>query len=93
MSLSPPTRRQRQTQAARQALAECFPTPEAKSEHYRRLGRRSAERRVVLSGDEAAALADAYELLGRIAARARPAQSPPDKEVTAGSSPAVGEAA
>ena len=65
------TRRQRQTLPGRLALAEQFPTPEAQTEHYRALGRRSAERRFVLSGDEAAALVDAYALLSRIAERAR----------------------
>ena len=65
------TPRHHQTLAGRRALAEQFPTPEARTEHYRALGRRSAERRVVLSGDEATALADAYSLLGRIAERVR----------------------
>ena len=65
------TARQRQTLPGRRALADQFPTPEARTEHYRALARRSADRRVVLSGDEAAALADAYSLLGRIAERAR----------------------
>ena len=72
------TARQRQTYAGRQALAEQFPTREAKSEHYRTLGRRSAERRFVLTGDEVdqlAALADAYALLASIAARARAKQA------------------
>ena len=63
------TRRQHQTLPARRALAEQFPTPEARTEHYRALGRRSAERRVVLSGDEAAALRNAYALLAKIADR------------------------
>ena len=65
------TLRQRRTLPGRRALAEQFPNPEAQTEHYRALGRRSAERRFVLSGDEAAALVDAYALLGRIAERAR----------------------
>jgi hypothetical protein len=63
--------RKRQTRNGRHALAERFPSAEARTEHYRTLGRRSAERRVVLSGDEAAALVDAYSLLSRIAERAR----------------------
>ena len=63
------TARQRQTLNGRQALADRFPTPEARTQHYRELGRRSAERRVVLSGDEAAALRDAYRLLRTIADR------------------------
>ena len=65
------TARQRQTRPGRKALVEQFPTPEAKSQHYRALGRRSAERRLVLSADERAALVGAYELLARIAERAR----------------------
>lgn len=65
----PITARQRQTLNGRLALADRFPTPEARTQHYRELGRRSAERRVVLSGDEAAALRAAYRLLGEIAAR------------------------
>jgi hypothetical protein len=65
------TPRQRQTLAGRRALADQFSSPEARTEHYRALGRRSAERRVVLSGDEAKALSEAYALLGRIAERAQ----------------------
>jgi hypothetical protein len=65
------TARQRQTLPGRQALAGQFPTSEARTEHYRALGRRSAEQRFVLSADEAAALVDAYSLLSRIAERAR----------------------
>jgi hypothetical protein len=65
------TDRQRRTLPARQALAQQFSSPEQKSEFYRSLGKRSAESRIVLSGDEAAALVDAYALLGRIAERAR----------------------
>jgi hypothetical protein len=65
------TARQQQTLNGRQALADQFPSPEARTEHYRALGRRSAERRITLSGDEAVALVDAYSLLSRIAERAR----------------------
>ena len=65
------TLRQRQTVPGRRALAGQFSSPEARTEHYRALGRRSAERRITLSGDEAAALVDAYALLSRIAQRAR----------------------
>ena len=64
------TPRQRQTLAGRQALAAKFSTPEEKSEHYRRLARRSNEGRLVLSGDEADALSRAYRLLGEIVGRA-----------------------
>jgi hypothetical protein len=62
---------QRRTFPARQALAAKFATPEAKSEHFRRLARRSHERRLTLSGEEAAAVLGAYELLRRIAERAQ----------------------
>ena len=67
----PRTARQRQTQAARQALADRFTSPEERTEHYRALGRLSARRRLVLSGDEASALAEAYALLARIVSRSR----------------------
>ena len=63
------TARQRQTLNGRRALADRFPTPEARTQHYRELGRRSAERRLVLSGNEAVALRDAYALLRTIAER------------------------
>ena len=69
----PLTARQRQTQAAREALAARFTSPEERSEFYRALGRKSAAQRVVLSRDDVAALAplvDAYALLARIVARA-----------------------
>jgi hypothetical protein len=67
----PPTHRQRQTLPARQALAEKFPSPADKTEHFRKLAQKSHERRITLSGDEAVALVDAYSLLSRIAERAR----------------------
>ena len=75
--------RQRQTLNGRQALAEQFPSPEARAQHYRALGRRSAERRVVLSGDEATALAAAYSLLGRVAERVQSKTSAETQESTA----------
>lgn len=70
---------------ARDVFAASFPSPEAKTKHYRELGRKSAEGRVVLRADEAAAvgqataavgqaseaLADAYRLLQRIAERGK----------------------
>jgi hypothetical protein len=62
---------QRQTLPAREAFARKFPGPEAKSEHFRAIGERGNAGRVVLSGDEAVALVDAYQLLSRIAERAR----------------------
>lgn len=61
---------QRRTLPAREALARKFPTPEAKSEHYRALAARANAGRVVLSADEAAALGSAYRLLAGIARRA-----------------------
>ena len=88
--------RQRQTHAARQAFAGKFSTPEARSEYFRELSRKSAARRVVLTGDEVEALAKAYALLRGIAERASlpaPANALPENEVTAGGEPAVGEAA
>jgi 5'-deoxynucleotidase YfbR-like HD superfamily hydrolase len=73
-----PTRGQQQTQAAREAFKARFPSPEARSEHYRELARRANEGRVVLSADEAAALGQAYALLTRIAQRGKlPVEAPP----------------
>ncbi len=69
MSDPTPTPGQRKTQNARAAYAVQFPSPEAKTEHYRALGKQAAARRRVLSGEEDAALSAAYELLGRIARR------------------------
>jgi hypothetical protein len=63
--------RQNRTHPAREALAGRFESAEQRSEHYRALGRRSANSRFVLSGDEAEALVNAYAILGRIAERAR----------------------
>lgn len=60
---------QRRTLPARQALANKFPDPAAKSEHFRQLARRSHERRLTLSREEAAAVLSAYELLRRVAER------------------------
>jgi hypothetical protein len=59
----------RRTLAASQAFAARFPSSEAKSEFYRQLGRKSAEGRVVLRREDVAALAQAYALLSRIAAK------------------------
>jgi hypothetical protein len=71
----PLTARQRQTLAARQAFADRFTSPEERTEHYRSLGRKSAAHRVVLSGYEASALAEAYALLARIVARTQKASN------------------
>lgn len=64
-----PSPRQRQTQAARSALASKFPSPEAKASHYRALAAKTNAGRITLSVDEARALSEAYSLLRRIAAR------------------------
>lgn len=72
---------QRRTLPAREALARTFPTPEAKSEHYRAMAEKANAGRIVLSGDEAYAISEAYELLGRIAERARlKLAEPPNQE-------------
>ena len=60
---------QRRTLAARAALAAKFSTPQEKSAYFSDLARRSAERRLTLSGDEAAALVGAYDLLRSIVGR------------------------
>jgi hypothetical protein len=62
---------QRRTQAASKALAEKLSTPEAKRRYYSAIGAKGNAERLVLSGDDAAALAAAYGLLSRIAERAR----------------------
>ena len=72
------TPRQRQTASGRRAFLESFPSSEDRSEHFRDMARRSAESRVVLSGEEAAALSGAYRLLSRIAARGKIGDSPTD---------------
>src|SRR3712207_5568536 len=73
------TNRQRQTLPARRALAAKFVTEEQKSEHFRSLAQKSHERRSTLSGDEAAALVGAYELLARIGERGRKKGVGPDE--------------
>jgi hypothetical protein len=60
---------QRRTLPARQALAAKFSSPEEKSEHFRSLARRSHERRLTLSGDEAATLAQLSDFLRRLVER------------------------
>ena len=60
---------QRRTLPARQALAAKFPSPEAKSAHFRDIGSRGNSGRVTLTSAEARDLATAYSLLGAIAAR------------------------
>lgn len=96
------TRRRQQTQKAREAYAARFTSPEEKAAHYRELGRRAADRRLVLSGDEAdvlndvtEALGEAYGLLRRIARRARSSDNtpPPENGVTRGGELAAQEEA
>ncbi len=77
------TTNQRRTLSAREAFAGKFPNPEAKSAHYRAMAAKANAGRVVLSGDEAAALGSAYALLGTIAARAARASPEPDANPTA----------
>ena len=60
---------QRRTKPAREALAAKFATPEEKREYYREIGERGRAGRVVLSAEQAAALAEAYALLSKIADR------------------------
>jgi hypothetical protein len=76
----PLTPAQRRTLPARQALAGKFASPEEKTAYFRNLAQRSHERRLVLSGDDAAALLAAYTLLRQIAERARHSADPPDRE-------------
>ena len=66
----PLTPAQRRTLPGRQAHAAKFASTAEKTEYFRDLARRSHERRVVLSGDEAAAVLAAYTLLRSIAERA-----------------------
>jgi hypothetical protein len=74
---NPLTPAQRRTLPARQALAAQFASPEAKTEYYQELSRRSHERRLTLSGDEAAALLAAYTLLRQIIERTQSTTGPP----------------
>jgi hypothetical protein len=60
---------QRRTLRARVALAAKFPTPEARSQHYRELAARANAGRVTLTAAEAAAVADALRLLSSIASK------------------------
>jgi hypothetical protein len=62
---------QRRTLPAREALARKFDSPEAKKRHYRAMADKANAGRVVLSGDEAEAVVQAYRLLEMIAERAR----------------------
>jgi hypothetical protein len=72
---------QRRTLPARQALEAKFASPVEKTEYFRDLARRSHERRLTLSGDEASAVLAAYTLLGSIAERVRCQTEPPRGEL------------
>lgn len=72
MTESTLTRSQQQTQKARESFAARFPTPEARTEHYRELGRKSAEGRVVLRVEEFDALVRAHALIDPIIERLAP---------------------
>ena len=86
------TRGQRQTRKARETYAARFLTPEAKTEHFRELGKRAAEQRLTLGADDVAALGECLSLLRQITARHPkivPADgSPSENAVTAGGQPA-----
>ncbi len=60
---------QQRTMNARRAFQSQFKTPEEKSEHYRGMAEKANAGRVVLRAEDAAAVRQAYELLGRIAER------------------------
>ena len=65
---------QRRTLKARQAFAAKFSSTEEKKRYYQDLARKAAERRrqgLVLSPEEALAIAQAYELLRLAAERVR----------------------
>jgi hypothetical protein len=75
---------QRRTLPARQALEAKFTSTAEKAEYFRELARRSHERRLILSGDEVAAVLAAYALLRRIAERAQsPTNSPGGQQASA----------
>jgi hypothetical protein len=63
--------RRRQTAEARRVFNQKFPTPESKSAHYRAVGQAAHARRRVLSGDDVAALAEAYRTLDAIVKKYR----------------------
>lgn len=65
----PLTPQQRRTQRARETFAARFSTSDEKTEHFRELGQKSGQGRVVLSVDEVQALGAAYDLLRGIASR------------------------
>jgi hypothetical protein len=58
--------RSRKGAAGTAALLKKFPSPEARSEHFRRLGVKSQQGRVTLTGAEALAVAEAMRLLAPV---------------------------
>lgn len=70
------------TTKARETFLSQFPDEESKREHMRGLAKRSAASRVVLSGDEASALAAAYKHLREIAHRLPDPDSQPTTDGT-----------
>jgi hypothetical protein len=71
---------QRRTLPARQALEAKFASPTEKTAYFRELARRSHERRLTLSSDEAAAVLQAYTLLRAIAERAQHSADSSDRQ-------------
>jgi hypothetical protein len=65
------TPNQRRTLPAQRALRQKFSSEEERRAYYSRLGRLSNAGRIVLSAEESLAVTQAYDLLGRIAERAR----------------------
>ena len=84
-TLSP---QQKRTANGRRTFLERFSTPDEKSQYFQALGRRAAENRFVLTGEEASALAEAYAILSRIAARVSPTSE--HEKAAEDSSPAAG---
>src|SRR5215218_7907839 len=82
------SQRQRQTERAREAFASRFSSPEEKKRYFAELGRKGAGSRIVLTGEEAAALRESYALLSRIAERGKLA--PRSEEGTGASDPFPG---
>jgi hypothetical protein len=71
-------KRRRQTAKARQALAQKFPTPEARKAYYRAMGQEGQRRRLTLPGNDAEKLRQAFALLRSIRAlRDLDANEPP----------------
>jgi hypothetical protein len=71
---------QRRTLPARQALEAKFASTAEKTEYFRDLARRSHERRLILSGDDATAVLTAYTLLRSIAERVQHSADSSDRQ-------------